>query len=290
MNKPLADLHMHSTASDGAYSQVELVSKAAAAGLTMISLTDHDTTTGLASASETAKKLGLDFINGLELSTRFCKTSVDILGYGVQPDCTALQKTLAFHRERRLERMRTMIRKCQDQGIRIEETDVFQYVTGDTYSRPHLAKALVDHGYADTVGDAFKRYIGYNGPCYAFKEDEMHPEEAIRVIHEAGGVAIIAHPVFYDLDEEIPALFHDYNLDGIEVFHRDHDAKTVERFSCLANRIETSLGHAIFKTGGSDFHHESFGREGEELGLTKLPFEEANRLFKTVTGNTPENY
>lgn len=290
MNMSLADLHMHSTASDGAYSQVDLVTKAAEAGLTMISLTDHDTTNGLASARETAKQLGLDFINGLELSTRFHGTSVDILGYGIDPESDTLQKTLIFHRERRLERMRIMIRKCQKQGMRIEEKDVFQYVTGDTYSRPHLAKALVDHGYASSVSDAFKRHIGYNRPCYAFKEEEMHPEEAIRVIHDAGGVAIIAHPVFYDLDDEIPSLFYDYHLDGIEVFHRDHDKQTIERFSRLAKQIEDSLGHWVFKTGGSDFHHESFGRKGEELGLTKLPFEEANRLFKTVTKNTSSNH
>lgn len=286
---PLADLHMHSTASDGGYSQVDLVKKAASAGLTMISLTDHDTTNGLNQARKTAHEHGLDFVNGLELSTRFQGTSVDILGYGINPDSAELQKTLAFHRERRLDRMRIMIRKCKDQGMKIEEKDVFEYVTGDTYSRPHLAKALVEHGYAQSVGDAFNRYIGYNRPCYAFKEEEMHPEEAIRVIHEAGGVAIIAHPVFYDLDKLIPSWFHDYNVDGIEVFHRDHDEKTVERFTHLAKKVEDSLGRAIFKTGGSDFHHESFGRKGEELGLTKLPFDEANRLFEAVTGDMPKN-
>lgn len=282
MTHNLADLHMHSTASDGGYDQVTLVEKAAEAGLTMISLTDHDTTNGLSSARQTAERLGLSFINGLELSTRFEGVSVDILGYGIDPESASLQSTLSFHRERRLDRMRSMISKCQKFGMDIEEADVFPYVTGDTYSRPHLAKALVAHGYADSVNDAFKRFIGYNRPCYEYKEDEMHPEEAIRVIHEAGGLAIIAHPVFYDLDEAIPDWFHDYGVDGIEVYHRDHDAASVKRFETLASKIDRQLGSRVLRTGGSDFHHESFGRKGEELGKTKLPFEEALKVQEAL--------
>lgn len=283
MTHGLADLHMHSTASDGGYNQESLVKKAAEAGLTMISLTDHDTTNGLGMAREMANRLGLSFINGLELSTRYEGVSVDILGYGIDPESASLQSTLSFHRERRLDRMRSMISKCKNIGMEIGESDVFSYVTGDTYSRPHLAKALVAHGYAESVNDAFKRFIGYNRPCYEYKEDEMHPEEAIRVIHEAGGLAIIAHPVFYDLDSSIPHWFNAYGVDGIEVYHRDHDAASVQRFEALASFIDSQVGYRVFRTGGSDFHHESFGRKGEELGKTKLPYEEALRVFEALS-------
>ncbi|WP_280771908.1 PHP domain-containing protein [Salipaludibacillus daqingensis] len=277
-----ADIHMHSTCSDGGYTPEQLMGKCAKAGLSIVSLTDHDTTAGLEQASKIAEKHEMTFINGIELSTRTEGVSVDILGYGFNIDDQSLQKTLAFHRDKRKARMDEMIGKCQEYDLHVTIDDVKKQVTGETYSRPHLAKALISKGYVETVSEAFDKFIGYGKPCYVLKEEEMKPQEAISLIHQAGGVAIVAHPVFYNLDDHIYSWFEQYGLDGIEVYHRDHHPTHVERFRKLAQKVENDRKENIFKTGGSDFHHESFGRVGEELGITKLPYHEAERLSDFV--------
>ncbi|MCE7791210.1 PHP domain-containing protein [Salipaludibacillus sp. CUR1] len=274
-----ADLHMHSTASDGGYGAETLMEMCAEAGLSLISLTDHDTTAGVEKARKSAESLNIQLINGIELSTRSEGQSVDILGYGIDVESAHLQKTLSFHRQMREERMERMVRKCRDYGLEVTVEDVKAEVTGHTYSRPHLAKALIKKGYGEKVSDIFDQYIGYGKPCYVVKEKEMTPPEAVKLIHEAGGIAVAAHPIYYDLDDHILDWFINEGLDGIEVYHRDHDEQAVNRFSALAEKAEAKLGHRVFKTGGSDFHHEAYGREGEKLGITKLPYGEAEYLL-----------
>lgn len=273
-----ADLHMHTLASDGGYRPAELVQKCAEARLSLIAITDHDTTSGLAEAAEEAALRGLSFVNGIELSTRFNGESIDILGYGIDPANKELQEKLAFHRNKRIQRMEAMIKRCRENGLEIEAADVTDYVTGDTYSRPHLAKALIEKGYVRDVADAFDRYIGYGRPCYVEKADEMLPAEAIALIHAAGGVAVLAHPVYYDLDSAVSEWVTLYGLDGIEIYHRDHGPEDIARFEALAERIEFEHDCSLFRTGGSDFHHESYGRIGEEIGQTKLPYKHAEFL------------
>ncbi|PYZ98150.1 histidinol phosphatase [Alteribacter lacisalsi] len=278
-----ADLHMHSTYSDGGYDPEALMQKCADGGLTMVSLTDHDTTGGLVAARKYADQHGIRFVSGIELSTRSKSgRSVDILGYNFDAEDPEFQETIAYYRRMRKGRMAEMIEKCRSLGINVEWSDVLVHVTGHTYSRPHMAKALVDKGYAENVSDAFKRYVGYGKPLYVQKKEELSPEQAIDVIQSAGGVAIVAHPVFYNLDDEI-AEWAVYNgLDGIEVYHRDHSKETIARFCRLADRIEEKTGRTILRTGGSDFHHESFGRDGEEIGITKLPHKEADQFLSAI--------
>ncbi|MBM7094320.1 MULTISPECIES: PHP domain-containing protein [Alteribacter] len=278
-----ADLHMHSTYSDGGYDPLELVEKCARGGLTVIALTDHDTTGGLEAAQKQARKHGIRFVPGIELSTRAKGgRSVDILGYNFRPEDEAFQETIAYYRSMRKGRMEEMIQKCQSAGMDIEWSDILPHVTGHTYSRPHMAKALVDKGYAKTVKDAFDKYIGYGRPVYVPKKEELTPEEAISVLQKAGGIAVVAHPVFYDIDDQIEEWAKDAGLDGVEVYHRDHSEKAIERFSSLCDKIERESGRKMLRTGGSDFHHESFGREGEELGITKLPNEHAEQFLERL--------
>ena len=274
-----ADLHMHTTASDGGYEAVTLVQKCSEAGLHLISVTDHDTTEALAPAAAEAEKCGIRFIDGIELSTRYDGKSVDILGYGIDPDSASLQEMLAFQRDSRVARMKDMITLCREQGMLISEEEVCSFVTGETYSRPHLAKALVAKGYVSNVSEAFALYIGYGKPCYVHKRDEMSPAQAIRLIHEAGGAAVVAHPVFYEIDHVIPEWVKQYGLEGIEVYHRDHDNEAIARFSGLADQIDRTQQVSLLRTGGSDFHHESFGRDGEEIGATKLPCAQAEAML-----------
>ncbi|WP_235848957.1 MULTISPECIES: PHP domain-containing protein [Bacillaceae] len=278
-----ADLHMHSTMSDGGYPPEDLMRKCAAAGLHIVSLTDHDTTKGLERAKEVAKQHKMEFIPGIELSTRdVTGTGVDILGYGINPADEMLLQTLEFHQNMRIGRMEKMIDHCQQHNLDVDFEEVKKYAKGDTYSRPHLAKVLVDKGYVKTVKEAFDLYLGQNKPCYVPKEKDMSPKEAIELIHQAGGVAVVAHPIFYELDNSIYKWLTEDGLDGIEVYHRDHDEQAVQRFLTLAVKAEEARGAFVLKTGGSDFHHESFGREGEQIGQTKLPFYEAEKLLKRL--------
>ncbi len=277
-----ADLHMHSTYSDGGCDPSELMKRCADGGLSIVALTDHDTTGGVEAAAKEAEKLGVTFILGIELSTRVQGKSVDILGYGINPEDEEFQKTIAFYRSMRKSRMDEMLKKCKVEGLDVRWSDVLRYVTGHTYSRPHLAKALVEKGYAKTVKEAFDRYVGEGKPCYVKKEEELTPYEAIDTIHGAGGLAVVAHPIFYRLDDEIKNWVIHGGLDGIEVYHRDHDTDAVDRFKALAKSIENETGTSLLKTGGSDFHHESFGRAGEELGVTNLPYHEAELLLEEL--------
>lgn len=273
---------MHSTASDGRYSPEVLMEKCANAGLQMVSLTDHDTTTGIEGAKRIAEEKGLRFIPGIELSTRVKNTHVDILGYGIDPKSNSLQEALSFQQHMRIERMEKMVKKCRDHGLDISFQEVNALAEGDTLSRPHIAQALVNKGYVKNVKEAFELYFKEGKPCYVAKEKEMTPQEAIQLIHRAGGIAIVAHPVYYSLDEDIYDWLLNDNLDGVEVYHRDHDKAAVERFLTLAKKGEKERGRHVYVTGGSDFHHESFGREGEKLGITSLPFEAAELLYEEL--------
>lgn len=280
----LWDLHMHSTISDGGYSPCTLVKKCAEAGLQMISLTDHDSTGGLEEAKKTADESGIICIPGLELSTEIDGQSIDILGYGIQPTDKKLQQKLQFHRSKRHERMEKMIEKCAQSGVAVSMADVEKHITGYTYSRPHLAKALIEAGYAADMQEAFAKYVGEGKPCYAPKEEEMHPLEAMQLIREAGGVSIIAHPVYYQIDEKIMDWLTEGNLDGVEIFHRDHEAQDRNRFEKITAAAEKLTGKRFFRTGGTDFHHESFGRKGEVIGCSPLPESEAEFLYYALEG------
>lgn len=273
---------MHSTASDGRYTPEALMEKCAKAGLQLVSLTDHDTAQGIEVAKRVAEQNGLQFITGIELSTRVKNTHVDILGYGIDPESASLQEALSFQQHMRIERMEKMVKKCGDQGLDITFQEVSALAEGDTLSRPHIAQALVNKGYVNNVKEAFERYFKEGKPCYVPKEKEMTPQEAIQLIQQARGIAVVAHPDYYSLDDDIYDWLIIDNLDGVEVYHRDHDTLAVERFLTLAKKAEAERGRHVFVTGGSDFHHESFGREGESLGTTSLPFEEAKLLYEEL--------
>lgn len=270
-----ADLHMHSTVSDGGYTPSELMLKCAEAEYEIVSLTDHDSTSGLLEAEKAAEDAGMTFLAGIELSTEVTGISVDILGYGINTTNTALQKTLEFHRKKRFKRMENMIRKCKEHNLQISLEDVEKFVTGDTYSRPHIARALVEKGYAADMNEAFYKYIGRNKKCFVPKEEEMTPAEAAKLIKNAGGVAVIAHPVYYQIDQRIKQWLIDGLIDGVEIYHRDHRKEDIERFEKITREAEAVTGRRYFRTGGTDFHHENFGREGEKIGKSPLPFLEA---------------
>lgn len=275
-----SDLHMHSTASDGGYSPSELMHKCKQNGLEIVSLTDHDSVDGIAEALVTGEKLGMKVIPGIELSTKHKGKSVHILGYGFDWENAELQKMLSIQKKLRRERLATMIEKLDFMGLKVSPESVLKHVDGGSVGRPHVAKALIEAGYVKSVAEAFERFLAEGRPGYVEKAREMTVKEAIDWIHQTGGIAIVAHPVYYDMDQEIVNWVQEWNLDGVEVYHRDHDEETIMRFEALCKKVETNRKTPLFRTGGSDFHHEEYGRVPQPLGVTRLSNALANQIAK----------
>ncbi|MGO4886490.1 PHP domain-containing protein [Anaerobacillus sp. MEB173] len=266
-----ADLHMHSTASDGGYTPDQLVKKCADVGLEIVALTDHDTMEGVDEAIAVGQIIGVEVIPGIEFSTKEGSTSVHMLGFGLDRHNKELQQMLHTQRDMRRKRLDVILAKLEKVDITLAPEDVLKYVDGGSIGRPHVAKALIEHGYVADVAEAFNLYLAEGKPCYVSKEKEMTPVEAIEWIHKSGGVAVLAHPIYYDLDHMIEEWVSQYQLDGVEVYHRDHDSEAVARYEKIVATIEEKYGVSLIRTGGSDFHHEDYGRVRQPLGETRIP-------------------
>lgn len=244
--------------------------------MTHLAITDHDTTAGLAEAGRACAEASIQLIPAIELSTRFEGSSVDILGYGIDPECKTLQDVLGKLIEARRARIPQMLARLQEIGIDIEPGDIARWSAGGVIGRPHIAQALVAKGVVDDVAEAFGKYIGKGRPGYVAKE-VLSVEEAIGVIRAAGGIAVLAHPGFVSLPpqrfEAMLNIMVDAGLAGIEVFYSQHGADDVARYSTYAKQ------RRLLATGGSDFHGSAkphielgLGPEGKPLP-TKLAFD-----------------
>ncbi|MED3647007.1 PHP domain-containing protein [Halalkalibacterium halodurans] len=266
-----SDLHMHSTASDGGYSPTKLMEKCHQANLKFVALTDHDTVNGIEEAKQTAHRLGLTLIPGIELSTKSSGQSVHMLGYGIDWKNDTLKRRLDRQQDIRKQRLEQILLKLKAAGVPLEQDAVLRYADGGAIGRPHVAKALMDKGYVRSVQEAFEHYLAEGRPCYVKRQEYISVEQAIAWIHQAGGVAIVAHPGYYDLDDQLIGWVREYGLDGIEVYHRDHSREVVAHYEQLCKRMEAETGRRLLRTGGSDFHHESYGRTAAPLGTTRIP-------------------
>jgi 3',5'-nucleoside bisphosphate phosphatase len=250
------DLHIHSTASDGSLSPAAVVAAARAGGLHVIAIADHDTIGGVADA-QLAAHGELHVIPALELSTYDTGAEYHILGYFVDPSNPRLVEHGARASGAREIRMRGMIERLANIGIRLE----FEHVLAaagtkpESIGRPHLARALVERGHVTTVSEAFDRFIGDQGPAFV-PTALITPFEAIDIIHEAGGVAVWAHPRQETLLAALPALVT-HGLDGLECYRPRLNHADTERISAAAARA------GLFVTGGSDWHGVWQGRLGD---------------------------
>jgi 3',5'-nucleoside bisphosphate phosphatase len=247
------DLHSHSTASDGTDSPAELIRKAKAAGLSAIALTDHDTVAGVEHAEDEARKIGIDFLPGIEISCGYPRPgTMHLLGYGVDPAHPALLNTLSELVEARNARNAKLLNLLQKQGIAITMEMVQEASGGGVVGRPHFAKVLMNLGIVKTNAQAFAHYLGGGATNYIDKERLM-PGQAIKLIHDAGGVVSLAHPVQLrrtnrlQLQHAIKDLV-DMGLDAIECIHSDHRDSVVAELEEFADR------YGLLKTGGSDYH------------------------------------
>ncbi|MEU9732171.1 PHP domain-containing protein [Streptomyces sp. NPDC048002] len=245
------DLHTHSTASDGTDTPAELVRNAAAAGLDVVALTDHDTTRGYAEAVAALPE-GLTLVTGAELSCRLDGVSMHMLAYLFDPEEPELFAERELVRDDRVPRAQGMIAKLNELGVPVTWEQVSRIAGDGSVGRPHVASALVELGVVPTVGDAFTQdWLADGGRAFVEKH-ETDPFEAIRLIKGAGGVAVFAHPAAVKRGRTVPesaiAKMAAAGLDGIEVDHMDHDPETRARLRGLGAEL------GLLTTGSSDYH------------------------------------
>ncbi len=242
----LVDLHMHSTASDGALPVEKLLGIAAGVGLKTIALTDHDTTASLDDALEIGAGLGLEVIPGIELSAEE-GGEIHILGYFLQYKNDEFQKRLEKFRFIRYGRARLILEKLAALGMPLEWDRLLQIAGDAAPQRPHIAEALKEKGYVENISDAFKRFIGNDGPAYV-ETEKVTPVQAIELIKSVGGLAVLAHPVYIkNLAEVLPKMVA-AGLAGMEVYYGHNTEEQVAEFGALAEKFQ------LVPTGGSDWH------------------------------------
>jgi predicted metal-dependent phosphoesterase TrpH len=251
------DLHVHSNNSDGAFPPGGVARIARDAGLDGIALTDHDSTAGFAVARDAGERLGLRVIPGSEISAVYEGSSVHILGYFLDTEHPKLVEELGAIRDDRVWRAKGMIEKLNALGVPVTFEQVRAIAQGESIVRPHVAQAMVDLGVIESTVDAFTPdWILEGGRAYVEKK-ALTPEAAVTLIGEAGGVAVIAHPVWHpktpEGQQELIELLASLGLAGIEVDHPDHDPPTRERFRALADRL------GLVATGSSDYHGNDHG-------------------------------
>ena len=241
-----AELHTHSTASDGAHPPRELAQLAAKLGVRVLSLTDHDTCRGCAEAASACAELGVEFIPGVEVSAYLEGRSIHVLGYGLDPQDPQLEAFLEHRRRLREDRMGLMVERAQALGLEVTFEEVEAQARGASLTRPHLAHALVARGYARDLPEAFERYLAQGRPVYLASSPLSVPE-AIAFIRAARGVSVLAHPGI----EQPDALWEAWveaGLDGVEVEHPSHSRAQQARYERLARR------YGLLATRSSDFH------------------------------------
>jgi 3',5'-nucleoside bisphosphate phosphatase len=275
------DLHTHSTASDGTDPPAEVMRRAAAAGLDVVALTDHDTLAGHAEA-RAALPPGLALVTGLELSCRLAGRSVHLLGYGVAPADPALAAECAAIVEGRLSRGQRMVEQLRALGVHISWPQVRALAAGGVVGRPHIARAMVAAGAISRPEEAFTgAWIGAGGRAYVSRY-APGPARAIGLIRGAGGAAVLAHPGAYSrggaMGDEVISELAEAGMAGLEVNHPDHDDAERSRLGALAARL------GLVPTGGSDDHGSL---TGHRIAVAVTDPEAYERLLALCTGSLP---
>jgi len=273
----IIDLHTHSIASDGSMSSTELVRHAKEKGLAAIALTDHDTVDGVKEALEEGERIGLEVIPGIEISVDY-KPEMHILGFFLNiNEYTSIRKELGLIKQGREERNKKIINKLNRLGVDITEEEIKKVAVGDITGRPHIARVLMSKGYVKTMDEAFDKYLSKDGLAY-FKRFELQPIDGIKAIKNAGGIPVIAHPVFlrksYDDMDKLLKELKEYGLAGIEAIYSENSKEDT------GNLLRLAIKHQLLVTGGSDFHgtFKSGIELGRGRGNLKVPYELLERL------------
>ena len=268
----MIDLHTHTTASDGRCTPPELVSRASAAGVRVLSVTDHDTVAAWVAAATAGAAAGIEWVPGIEITAIDAGVDVHVLGYFIDVHAPALQSFLAEQRRRRIDRVRQMIERLRSSGISLDADAILGPGIADTSKaagRPWIARALVAGGHAGTTSEAFDRWLSRGRPAFVPRLG-ARPDEVFARIHEAGGIASLAHPGLLGRDGSIDG-YASAGLDAIEAYHPNHDPESILRYLDLAGR----LGLAV--SGGSDYHADQ-AHGGVGPGGVSLPQERYENL------------
>src|SRR6266487_118139 len=283
MTNSSIDLHTHSTASDGIYSPTELLHRAKEIGIRILALTDHDSTGGVEEAAQVAAQLDIDFIPGIEINTDVQGGEVHVLGYFPEYQRPAFQAILKVLRDARERRGQRMVELLNEHGVNISWERVREIAQGSV-GRPHVAKALMEAGYVQTIGEAFDKYIG-NG-CYAYvPRYKLTPQDAVHLIASANGLPVIAHPIelpgLDELRNWLPGLC-EAGMVGLETYYGPYTPENERELLALAQ------AYNLIPTGGTDFHGP--GIHPTPLGGRYVPFEAVEGLKAEAAkrrGKTP---
>ena len=273
------DLHIHSTASDGRLTPADIVRQAAERGLTFIALADHDSVDGIAPAQAAAQAFPqLKVIPCVEISTDIPQGEVHALGYFIDYTDPELGATLDRFRNSRLRRAQGMVAKLDNLGIHIDWQRVQQIAGGSSIGRPHIAQAMLEKGYIDSIKQAFTDYLGRDRPAYVERE-KITPAEAVELIVKVQGLPVLAHPLTFNDPEAMIVELKAAGLVGIEAYYDGYTAEEINRLVGLADR------HNLIVTGGSDYH----GLDPTEtaIGGTDLPIESVERLIALAKQRNP---
>jgi predicted metal-dependent phosphoesterase TrpH len=270
------DLHAHTTASDGQLSPAALVELALSRGLSLLAVTDHDSTDGIAGALIRAAGTPLEVWPGVEISTDVPRTEVHMLGYFVDPDRPEFKEILSRLRDSRLWRAEQMVSRLKELGMPVRFERVRELAGTGAVGRPHVAQAMVEAGHVPSQREAFDLYLHRNGPAYV-ERFKIEPREAIQVIRAAGGMPVLAHPTYinpggdnqFDLSTFVNEL-REYGLVGIECYYADYPPETVLELAKVAREFD------LIPTGGSDFH--GVGLYPTDLGEPVVPTDTVERM------------
>ncbi len=264
-----ADLHIHTTASDGKLTPVQVVSHALGTDLDVIAITDHDTLAGIESARKAALGTRLRIVPGVEISTLYHGRECHILAYAFE-EVSVLDKLLSEQKTRRVERARNIIQKLNAMGFNISYDEVLGEAGRASIGRPHIARVMIKKGYAADPQEVFIRYLGNESSAY-HKIDYPDAADVIEKIHLAGGIAILAHPGNSYNFIEIKEL-KDFGLDGLECYHSSHTSAHKRRY------LTYCQSHGLIATGGSDFHGTV--QDYYQFGVLHIPLESDSPLLR----------
>lgn len=268
----MIDLHLHSTRSDGTLTPEQLLHDIRLSGLTAFALTDHDTVQGCRDLQELMKPGDPELIVGVELSCSLEDGDIHLLGYMLDLDCKPFNQALTDFQEVRNKRGLAIVEKLSELGLTVDYQLVANAAGGAAVGRPHIAQAMVEASVVNTYEEAFYKYIKTGGPAYVPKKN-LTPKEGIDLIHMAGGLAVLAHPVLEDAQAHIELLSRE-GLDGVEIYHPVHKRNDIDRLRYEASRFR------LLVTGGSDFHGRA-SRHGA-IGSQKVPDECLSKMKQLI--------
>ncbi len=269
-----ADLHLHTQFSDGTFTPEELAGHGASLGFAALALTDHDSVEGCARMAAACEAAGIEFIVGAELTAEHKDTEVHILGYFLDTENQMLLTEIARFQAVRQQRIHEMVARLNEVNVPLKVESVFALANCKSPGRPHVARALLKEKLIGNLDEAFEKYLKKGRPAWVPKT-KVSALESVGLIHQAGGLAVMAHPGLNRTDEIIPALV-DAGLDGIECFHTKHSTMMAERY------LEIAEKYHLLVTGGSDCHGFSKGKP--LIGGIKLPYEHVEKMKQAVAG------